>query len=140
MEIRGLDELVSELGEEAQTLLDEWLETRSPTVRAAQHAKEIEWKKATKRLTEARERRDRLAQPFVMQRLTKLREALSVKPISVVDANNALKEAVEKMVLDPEEGQLFIHWRDSDVVGELSVPSRHSTIFDRTSETPLATG
>jgi DNA invertase Pin-like site-specific DNA recombinase len=134
MQIRGLDELVSELGEEAQTLLDEWLETRSPTVRAAQHAKEIEWKKATKRLTEARERRDRLAQPFVMQRLTKLRETLSAKPISVVDANNALKEAVEKMVLDPEEGRLFIHWRDSDVVGDVGVPSRHSTVFDGASE------
>lgn len=137
MKIRGLDELVSDLGEEAQALLDEWLETRSPTVRAAQHAKEVEWKKATKRLREYRERRDRLAHPFVMQRLTRLRGAVCASPMSVVDVNSALKEAMEKVVLDPEEGKLCIHWRDSDVVADVSIPSRHSTTFNGTTETRL---
>jgi hypothetical protein len=41
-----------------------------------------------------------------------------------------LKDAIEKLVLDPEEAKLFIHWRDSDDVGYVNVPTRHCTIFD----------
>jgi hypothetical protein len=69
LQIRGLDEEVSTLGEEAQALLDEWLETRSPSIRLKQREKAVSWDAATKRLRDVRERRDRLAQPFVSQRL-----------------------------------------------------------------------
>jgi hypothetical protein len=41
---------------------------------------------------------------------TLLERALRRKPLNVVDANKALKEAVSKIVLDPEEGELIIHW------------------------------
>jgi DNA invertase Pin-like site-specific DNA recombinase len=132
-QIRGHDEAVSNLGEEAQALLDEWLETRSPTVRRKQREKEKQWEIETKRLREARERLDRLAQPFVTQRLEALRVALKKSPIDVAQANGAMKEAFEKLVLDPEKATLFVHWRDADVVGHVSVHSRHSTIFDEAS-------
>ena len=35
--------------------------------------------------------------------------------------------------LDPEEAKLFVHWRDSDAVDYVMVPSRHNTIFDEAS-------
>jgi DNA invertase Pin-like site-specific DNA recombinase len=131
LQIRGLDEHVSELGEEARALLDDWLETRSPTIRQEQRAKELAWTKATERLREARERLDRLAQPFVVQRLKALEEALKKRPLDVVQANQAIKAAIEKLVLDPEQGMLFLHWHDTDRVEAIPVRhARHVTVFD----------
>jgi recombinase len=52
----GLEVHADNLGEEAQALLDEWLETRSPSVRRKQRDKELEWEEATMRLREARAR------------------------------------------------------------------------------------
>ena len=127
--LRGLEVHADNLGEEAQTLLDEWLETRSPSVRRKQRDKELEWEEATKRLREARERRDRLAQPFVMRRLEALRAALTAKPLDVVEANRAMKDTIEMLVLDPKQARLDVYWRDADVVGYVFVHSRHSTIF-----------
>jgi hypothetical protein len=69
----------------------------------------------------------------VTQRLEALRVALKKSPIDVTQANGAMKEAIEKLVLDPEKATLFVHWRDADVVGHVSVHSRHSTIFDEAS-------
>jgi DNA invertase Pin-like site-specific DNA recombinase len=128
--LRGLEVHADNLGEEAQALLDEWLETRSPSVRRKQRDKELEWEEATKRLREARERRDRLAQPFVMRRLEALRAALTAKPLDVGEANKAMKDTIEMLVLDPKQARLDVYWRDADVVGYVFVHSRHSTVFD----------
>jgi hypothetical protein len=46
----------------------------------------------------------------VRRRLATLREALRRKPLNILQVNNALKEAVSKIVLDPKAGTLTIHW------------------------------
>jgi DNA invertase Pin-like site-specific DNA recombinase len=85
-EILELDDEVSRLGDAAQELIREWVRTKSPTIRREQRETELAWKAATKQLREARDRRDRVAQPFVTQRLETLRVALKERPINVMAA------------------------------------------------------
>jgi hypothetical protein len=92
--------------------------------------------KERERLRKLRERRDTLARRYVRRRLTALGKALRRKPLNVVEANKALKEAVSKIVLDPEAGDLTIHWHHSEVSTEGGpFYSRHCRIFDDVSET-----
>ncbi len=45
--------------------------------------------------------------------------------------NKALKEAVAKIIIDPEAGRLTIHWRHATgTTGTFSFHSRHSRAFE----------
>jgi hypothetical protein len=120
---------LSELRDEAQALLREFRETRSPTMRAALAEAERNIELNERQLQELRDRRERLGAPFIIRRLNTLREELMRQGFDVAAANRAVKAAVGKVVVDPEGGRINVHWRDSDAVSEVPIWSRHSTVF-----------
>jgi hypothetical protein len=101
-------------------------------VRAALREKERELAEARERLRSLRVRRDTLARPYVTRRLQALEQALTRKPLNVVEANKALKEAVSRIVINPETAELLLHWHHAPEQPTDAGPfhSRHYTTFD----------
>jgi DNA invertase Pin-like site-specific DNA recombinase len=138
-----LDEEIAKLDEdtdviEAQThrLADELARDNSGAVRARLREREAELKAALERLRTLRAQRDTRARPYVQRRFDALRNALSRKPLNVVEANKALKEAVGKIVLDPEAGRLAIHWHHAPERPTEGVPffSKHTEFYQRSKQ------
>jgi DNA invertase Pin-like site-specific DNA recombinase len=131
-EIVNLDVVVSELTDEARDLVDELIREKSDAKRTELRQKEHELEEARKRLRTLRARRDTLAKPYVQRRLQALEQALTRKPLNVVEANKALKEAVSHIVLNPETAELTLHWHHApDQPTEAGTFfSRHYTMFD----------
>jgi hypothetical protein len=130
-EIGKLDATVSGIEDEARDLADELIREKSGVVRTRLREKEAQLEEARERLRSLRERRDTLARPYVQRRLMALGRALRRKPLNVVDANEALKEAVSKIVLDPEAAQLTIHWHHaSEPMRGVPFYSRHFVWLD----------
>jgi hypothetical protein len=71
--------------------------------------KERKLDEARERLRSLRAHRDTLASPYVARRLQALEQALTRKPLNVVEANKALKEAVSRIVINPET-EVTLHW------------------------------
>jgi hypothetical protein len=129
-QIIGLDLQLSDMKDEAQELLREFRRTRSATIGQALREAERGIEASEKLLQELRERRERLAAPFVLRRLNVLRQELKRKQFDVVAANGALRAAVQRIMVNPEAASLGVLWRDSDAISELMFSSRHYTAFD----------
>jgi hypothetical protein len=100
--------------DQAERLADELAVKPSEVVRQRLADKEEELARAREELRALRVRRDTLSGPYVLKRLAAVRDALRHKPFKVSDANKALKEAVSKIVIDPEAGSLTIYWHHAD--------------------------
>jgi DNA invertase Pin-like site-specific DNA recombinase len=126
-EIANLDIVEGVIADEARDLADELIREKSGVVRARLQEKEQELEATRERLRDLRAHRDTLAQPYVQRRLDALQAALRHKPFSVTLVNTALKEAVSKIVLDPETASLAIHWHHAPEQPTEGVPfvSRH---------------
>jgi DNA invertase Pin-like site-specific DNA recombinase len=109
-QITGLDEAVSELTDKARELVDELIREKTNAKRAELRAKERELEEAREKLRSLRARKDTLASPYVLGRLRALEQALTHKPLNVMEANKALKEAVSRIVINPETAELLLHW------------------------------
>jgi DNA invertase Pin-like site-specific DNA recombinase len=85
-----------------------------------------------RRLKELRARREERTKPYVQRRLQALEQALTHEPFNVVEANKVLKEAVSRIVLDPETASLAIHWHHAPEQHTEAGPfySRHYRGFD----------
>ncbi len=130
-EIESQDIIVGVLSDDARDLADELLVAKSPALRRLLLEKEDELRLAQDSLAELLARRDALAQPFVGRRLAALRDALAQRPLDVEQANKALREAVSKIVMDPEAASLSIHWHHSaQTTDNVSFQSRHCRLFD----------
>jgi hypothetical protein len=130
-EIAALDERADMLADDARALTDELLQNRSAAVREALIEKEAELQQAREAVRGLKARRDAMAKPYVLERLTALRDSLRRKKLNVPEVNKVLKETVTKIVADPETGRLTIHWRHSDeTTGGIPFASRHSKAFD----------
>jgi DNA invertase Pin-like site-specific DNA recombinase len=71
------------------------------------------------------ERRDALTSANVTKRLDAVETALTADPMDTEAANKALRGAVRKMVMRPQEGQLDIYWHHADAPQEtLFITSR----------------
>jgi hypothetical protein len=130
-EIEKLEMDADIVEEQARRLADELIQEESEVVRLRLREKEAEWKAARERLRTLRAQQEATAKPYVRQRLDALKKALQRKPLNVSEANRALKEAVNKIVFDPE-GKLALHWhhapeRPTEDVGFVS---RHNRMFD----------
>jgi len=138
-QITGLDEAVSELANEARELVDELIREKSNAKRAELRAKERKLEEAREKLRALRARKDTLATPYVMHRLRALEQALTRKPLNVVEANKALKEAVGRVVLNPETAELLLHWHHAPEQPTNAgwVQSRHYRGFEAS---PVDTG
>jgi hypothetical protein len=134
-EIANLDIVVSELADEARELVDELIREKSSTKRTALREKEREPEEARERLRSLRAHRDTLASPYVTRRLQALEQALTHKPLNVVEANKALKEAVSRIVIDPEASEL-LHWHHAPEQPTQGGPfySRHYRGFEESKE------
>jgi hypothetical protein len=68
----------------------------------------------------------------VARRLRALERALTRKPLNVVEANKALKEAVSRIVINPESTALTLHWHHApdQPTDAGRFASRHMTTFD----------
>jgi hypothetical protein len=135
-EITNLDEAVSVLGNQARVLVNELVREKSNAKRTELRAKERELDEARERLRDLRARKDTLASPYVMRRLRALEQALirplTYKPLNVVEANKALKEAVGRIVINPETATLLLHWHHAPEQPTDAGPfhTRHYRMFD----------
>jgi DNA invertase Pin-like site-specific DNA recombinase len=137
-DITSLDEAMSELADEARELVDELIRDKSNVKRVALRAKERELEEARERLRALRAHKDTLASPYVLRRLRALEQALTRKPLNVVEANKALKEAVGRIVLNPETAELLLHWPHAPEQPTNAGPfySRHYKGFEDSKERP----
>jgi hypothetical protein len=107
-------------------LMDLVLAERSPAARQRLRTAEAEAKRERAALRDLRERRERLGRPFVQKRLEDLRKALKADPFDRTEANKALRAAIERLGLDPEQGKIWIQWRDTaHATDYITVPSKH---------------
>jgi Resolvase, N terminal domain/Recombinase/Recombinase zinc beta ribbon domain len=132
--IANLDIVVSELADEARELVDELIREKSDAKRTELREKERELEEAREDLRSLRTRRDTLASPYVTRRLQALEQALTRKPLSVVEVNKALKEAVNRIVINPETAELVLHWHHAPEQPTDAGPfaTRHYTGFEST--------
>jgi hypothetical protein len=131
-EIANLDVVVGIIGDEARELTDELIREKSNAVRARLREKEREFEEARKRLRDLRARRDATAKPYVTRRLQAVEQTLTEEPFEVIAANRALKEAVSRIVINPETAELTIYWLHSEQPTEGGLFwSRHYTGFDK---------
>lgn len=127
-EIENLDLHLSDLKDDARDLLRELRAMGSPTAREEFEKTERAIKSVEAKLRKLIDRRERLGTPFIIRRLNLLREELTRDKCNVAAANNALKAAVERIVVDAERACLDVHWRDSDCVSEVPFWSRHAAV------------
>jgi hypothetical protein len=129
-EIAEEGHVIDALTDDQRFLVDEVIKHKSSTMRRALREKELELRKAMNDLTAMRQRRDAIASGYVIKRLATLQEALESEPFNIPEANNALKQAVQNISLDPE-GSLTIRWHHSEIPTE-NIPfwSKHSRTFD----------
>jgi DNA invertase Pin-like site-specific DNA recombinase len=132
-EIANLDAVEATLDGDARFLVDELiLDKNDSSVRARLREKRKELQATRERLRQLRAHRDTLASPYVARRLQTLEQALTRKPLNVVEANKALKEAVSRIVINPESAELTLHWHHAPDQPTEAGPfaSRHMTTFD----------
>jgi multidrug efflux pump subunit AcrA (membrane-fusion protein) len=60
------------------------------------------------------ERRDTLTSTNVKTRLTAAEKALTAEPMNTETANKALRGAVRRMIMKPQEGRLDILWHHAE--------------------------
>jgi len=99
---------------EIQELLAISIEEKSAAARRNLKQREQDLADTEERIRALRERRDRLAKAGVVRRLEAIEQTLLEIPLDVPRANVVLREAIERMVMFPDEGRLFIHWRHAD--------------------------
>jgi len=122
----NLDEGILDMRREAEDLVDELARTRSNTVRKKLRELEQTIEQADARGRQLRDEIEQISEPFVSKRIARLREALLERPLDVVRTNRAIKDAFDRMALDPEKGALTFHWRHTTAAPfTISFPSRH---------------
>ncbi len=137
-ETRALEEEIEQLevdldvaGDQARALADELIEEKSEIVRLRLRDKEAEWQAVRGRLRALRAQQEALAKPYVRRKLETLKTALRRKPLNVREVNGALKEAVSKIIFDPE-GTLTIYWHHAPEQPDegIGFVSKHNKMFD----------
>jgi DNA invertase Pin-like site-specific DNA recombinase len=95
-------------------LLDISIGDRSRAARQRLQSAERELEAARESLRKAIEHRDTLTSTNVRMRLAAVEKALTAEPMDTEEANKALRGAVCKMVMRPQEGRLDILWHHAD--------------------------
>jgi DNA invertase Pin-like site-specific DNA recombinase len=109
-EIAGLVTMELHYSGEASDLADLAAREKSPTARKRLREKEAELRETQARLRTATAERDTLTTASVRDRLRAVEDALLVDTLDVVVANQALKQAMSRIVLDPERARLEVYW------------------------------
>jgi hypothetical protein len=112
-EIAGLVTMVDHYSGEASDLAD--LAAQEKTVvarkRLREKAKELEEAQVSLRTITAQ--RDTLTTASVRDRLKAVKKVLGADTVNVVATNQALRQAMSRIVLDPEQARLEVYWHHS---------------------------
>jgi DNA invertase Pin-like site-specific DNA recombinase len=112
--------------DEAKDLAELAREERSAGARRAWQEAEKNHARAQEQLKKHIADRDRLTSKTVTRKLEAIRTALTRKPLDVVEANRVLREAINKVVMNPEDAVLWVFWHHAaDPSDPISIYSRH---------------
>ena len=95
-------------------LLELTITDKSRVAKQALNKLDQELETAKDNLRKLMERRDTLTSTNVKMRLAAVEKALTAEPIDTEVANRALRAAVRKMIMRPQEGRLDILWHHAD--------------------------
>jgi DNA invertase Pin-like site-specific DNA recombinase len=124
-DIENLQGHVDALESDVEKLADLAAHAKSPMAAKRFRDKERELEERRKELRELRSRKETMTPSSVRARLKTLEAALTRKPFDVVDANRALRQAIRKIVVDPRQATLEIHWHHAEQTDEVPFYSRH---------------
>jgi hypothetical protein len=110
-EVDAVEDVVEEV-------LDLTISDKSRAARQRLREAEDELDRLKKILRETTEHRDALTSTNVLKRLAAVETALRAEPMNTEEANKALRGAVRKMVMRPQEGRLDILWHHADEAQE----------------------
>jgi hypothetical protein len=128
-DIEDLQGYVDALESDVLLMAEFAAQEKSPTAAKRFRDKERELERRRSELRELRARRETMTPTAVRVRLKALRAALTRDPFDVAEANQALRQVVKKIVVDPKMASLEVHWHHSDQIEDIPFYSRHSTIF-----------
>ncbi|WP_161850999.1 recombinase family protein [Bradyrhizobium sp. CCBAU 051011] len=104
-----------DVGEDrVRELLELTITDKSRAARQALNTAEQELEETTESLRKMLERRDTMTSTNVKLRLAAVEKALTAEPMDTEEANKALRAAVRRMVMRPQEGRLDILWHHAD--------------------------
>jgi DNA invertase Pin-like site-specific DNA recombinase len=106
-------------------LADQLARERSEIVRRRLSAVERELKGFQKQLRELRAQRDTLTTASVRDRLKAVEKTLSSTGATVAETNRVLRDAIRRIVVDPENGMLWVRWHHSDETQGILCVTRH---------------
>lgn len=108
---------------------------KSPAARRALRDMEQQLKDLQKQLRELRTHRDTLTTASVRDRLKAVQQCLSGKA-DVAEVNKVLRDAIRRIVIDPEQGHLWIRWHHSEDVQDILCITRHMDFTEMRETTP----
>jgi DNA invertase Pin-like site-specific DNA recombinase len=112
-EIAGLVTMELHYSGEASDLADLAAREKSLAARRRLREKEAELRETQARLRTITTQRDTMTTASVRDRLNAVTKALGADTVDVVAANQALRQAMSRIVLDPEKARLEVYWHHS---------------------------
>ncbi|MGY2984456.1 MULTISPECIES: recombinase family protein [Bradyrhizobium] len=107
----------------------------SPAARRRLSDMERQLKALQKQLRDLRTQRDTLTTASVKDRLKAVERALTGKA-DVVEVNEVLRDAIRRVVLDPEQGHLWVRWHHSEEIQDILCVTRHMDWTEMRETTP----
>ncbi|THD46738.1 MAG: hypothetical protein E8A46_25705 [Bradyrhizobium sp.] len=109
-EIAGLVTMELHYSGEASDLADLAAQEKSPAARKRLREKDAELRETQVRLRTITAQRDTLTTASVRDRLKAVKKTLEADTVDVVVTNQALRQAVSRIVLDPEKARMELYW------------------------------
>jgi hypothetical protein len=110
---------------------------RSPALRGLLSEREKELKDIQKELRALRSQRDSLTTASVKGRLKAVERVLT-QSTGVIETNAVLRDAIHRIVLDPEQGRLWIRWHHSEETQDILLITRHMDWTPGVTQPPMA--
>ena len=112
--IRDAENLESAYSDEMEELLGLVIKDRSRTARERLNLVETQMDEARNNAAELNKRLDSMTSVSVKRKLDSISNVLSQPPLNIAEANRVLKQAIRKMVLYAEQGEIDIYWNHTD--------------------------
>jgi hypothetical protein len=125
-EIAGLVTMVGHYSDEAFDLADLAAREKTPVARQRLRDKSKELEAARVSLRAVTAQRDTLTTASVRDRLRAVKKALEANTVNVVATNQALRQAMSRIVLDHEQARLEVYWHHApESVQVINFYTRH---------------
>lgn len=125
-DIAGLVTMVGHFSDEASDLADLAAQEKTPITRQRLRDKMKELGVAQVSLRTITAQRDTLTTASVRDRLMAAKKALASATVDIVATNQALRQAMSRIVLDPEKARLEVYWHHApETVQVINFHTRH---------------